>query len=823
VRLFVRSLLVFVFFTLSFAFFAPSSFAATTPFRSANIVTTEGSPPYTNLSNCSSTDGLTCDRAMSGSYAHLYFRDFGTYTDFGMSEGSTITKLRIRITGKTSNSVYVGLSLEIPFTGLCQFPSDLWTTYQLPSQVITVQNFTTNVGYPFLSAYCLQADNLASRAAWHINFNGFDVPWSANIDNFEIAFDYDPGATPTPTPSPTPTPTPTHIPGPAPFLDLPWDYGGKGLSFSEAALAMTSYFDHSYPLLSANLLESTIFLNQITTFRNENSTTKNYSSHDGYDYAKVAKVNISDPVLAAASGIATYINSCGSCGNMILIDHGNGYQTRYMHLQKDGLITSTQGAKVSVNAKQQIGLVGATGNVNPSGDLGGHIHFGVFEDKNKDGNFEDNVPDGVTDPFGWQSKSPDPWAIYTFFYNGQNRTGNKSYYLWTKKIDNLDATLTSNGGVFNNGRYKIDFPKDATNQNLILNILSEPIAKLSKEVQSIGSAISVVASDLLGNIVTKFQKQFNLKVDFSAFDLSKYNTDTLSIYSSTDGQDWTKEPTIIDYVTKSASAQISHLTHFALMAERKDTISPTTNAVLEGLQGQPSWFRSDVKVTLDAKDNDGGLGVDYTLYKIETNENTTDWTTYKTPLTFAQEGHHKVQFYSVDKGENIESVKSVKFDIDKTIPEAKIQFDTNAKDLVISGVDNSGYVTVDQTSFEKNKEQFILTDKAGNYLTLVSKDREHDKEAKLSLESLTYSNNATVTLDKNKLYVEYSLDKDNIKELEQKFEIKDEIKIKIRYDSKKNQSTIVTKQGKKEKLKEIKVGLILLQITTEKGTLKYSY
>jgi len=118
-----------------------------------------------------------------------------------------------------------------------------------------------------------------------------------------------------------------------------------------------------------------------------------------------------------------------------------------------------------------------------------------------------------------------------------------------------------------------------------------------------------------------------------------------------------------------------------------------------------------------------------------------------------------------------------------------------------------------------------ITDKAGDYLNLISRDRKHGKEAKLSLESLTYNNNAIITLDKNKFHVEYSLekDKDNIRELEQKFEIKDEVKIKIKYDSKKNQSTISIKQDKEEKVKDTREGLILLQLTTEKGTLKYSY
>src|SRR5690606_28615597 len=34
-----------------------------------------------------------------------------------------------------------------------------------------------------------------------------------------------------------------------PFLELPWDYESKNMSFTEAALAINAYFDHEYPLL----------------------------------------------------------------------------------------------------------------------------------------------------------------------------------------------------------------------------------------------------------------------------------------------------------------------------------------------------------------------------------------------------------------------------------------------------------------------------------------------------------------------------------------------------------------------------------------------
>lgn len=458
---------------------------------------------------------------------------------------------------------------------------------------------------------------------------------------------------------------------PEPFLDLPWDYTGDGLSFNEAAQAINSYFDHEYPLLSSGIGESPQVTGSIINYFGPPRIDKPYSAHDGYDYGKPGKVNMGDSVLAAADGEAIYMNSCGVCGNAILIDHKNGYQTRYYHLQKDGLVVNEVGKKVTVNSGQQIGKVGATGNVSPAGDAGAHIHFMVVEDKNKDGNFEDNLPDGVTDPFGWQSKEADPWPIFNFTYSGQQRTGNTSFYLWKKKLDNLDATLTSNGGTFKNERNTLVFPPGSVSLNSSLSIKSSSNIKAGNDLVSIGSTIIAEVTDSLGNLIKSFTNFFTLSISFDNFNLSRYKKDTIAIYSSEDGLSWNKEPTTIDWDQKVATTQVNHLSHFALMAERADTIAPETKAILHGLEGLEHWFRSEVSLTLEATDNEGGLGVDYTMVK--TGEG--DWEVYSKPLLFTEEGHYKVEFYSADNDENLEGIKQIEFDIDKTIPEGTIDTD----------------------------------------------------------------------------------------------------------------------------------------------------
>jgi len=234
VRLFARSLVLFFSTVFYLIFFVPSAFALTTPFRSANIVTTNGVPAYTSLSNCSVTDGLTCDRALANSYANLYFRDFGTYEDFGMLPGSVITKIRIRVTGKASSSLYVGLSSGTIFQANCQWPSYLWTLWQLNGSIINSQTFITSLEQQSyvngtVLAYCLRPYNFENKNFIFIINYASPQNWSANIDNFEIAFDYVSAPIPIPTPAPTSTPTPTPK---TPLILIP-GIGGSELKVAE--------------------------------------------------------------------------------------------------------------------------------------------------------------------------------------------------------------------------------------------------------------------------------------------------------------------------------------------------------------------------------------------------------------------------------------------------------------------------------------------------------------------------------------------------------------------------------------------------------------
>ena len=80
----------------------------------------------------------------------------------------------------------------------------------------------------------------------------------------------------------------------------------------------------------------------------------------------------------------------------------------------------------------------------------------------------------------------------------------------------------------------------------------------------------------------------------------------------------------------------------------RDTTPPRTNHTLDPAtaDGAAGWYKSSVKVTLAATDNDGGSGVDYTEYRTQ---GAATWTRYSGAVTVNTAGKTTVEYRSVDK------------------------------------------------------------------------------------------------------------------------------------------------------------------------------
>ena len=130
------------------------------------------------------------------------------------------------------------------------------------------------------------------------------------------------------------------------------DYSGSG--YDEAGESVvTGNGEFTHPCPGYNSISSTF------GWRSFDS-----SFHKGVDFA----ASTGTPIYAAASGTVVIAGYSGSAGNWVVISHGGGLTTKYMHMVSTPLVSPGQ----SVSAGQNIGYVGTTGY-----STGPHLHFQV--------------------------------------------------------------------------------------------------------------------------------------------------------------------------------------------------------------------------------------------------------------------------------------------------------------------------------------------------------------------------------------------------------------------------------------------------------------
>lgn len=126
-----------------------------------------------------------------------------------------------------------------------------------------------------------------------------------------------------------------------------------------AIAAATEVADHVLPLPVAGRITSHFGVRRDPLGHGERR-------HKGIDIAAPAGT----PVQAVAAGKVIFSGRAGGYGNLVAIDHGNGFTTRYAHNQ--ALLVSV-GEMVTVG--QEIAQVGSTGR-----STGPHLHFEVLRE-----------------------------------------------------------------------------------------------------------------------------------------------------------------------------------------------------------------------------------------------------------------------------------------------------------------------------------------------------------------------------------------------------------------------------------------------------------
>lgn len=105
-------------------------------------------------------------------------------------------------------------------------------------------------------------------------------------------------------------------------------------------------------------------------------TSGRISQNFSWYHQAVDIANKSSPdILASQTGTVTRAGWGGGYGNMVVVDHGNGYQTLYAHMVTGSVVVQV-GQKI--NQGQKIGVMGSTGR-----STGTHLHFEVISSGGK--------------------------------------------------------------------------------------------------------------------------------------------------------------------------------------------------------------------------------------------------------------------------------------------------------------------------------------------------------------------------------------------------------------------------------------------------------
>lgn len=430
-----------------------------------------------------------------------------------------------------------------------------------------------------------------------------------------------------------------------PFLNIPWEYENE----NELVDNITSYFDHSYPLLGYSYFyepeeESNTTLNFLG-YKNTQPYIY-YSSHSGTDFG----LKYGTPILAPASGYATYYY-CKDCGNSIKIDHQNGLQTTYMHLQEEDLITKNE--QIWVNNNDIIGKVGLTGRT-----TGPHLHFEVTSDVSNDGSFSNDFPSGRTDPFGWQKlEKEDPWGKFTWEDSLGNHTGSKSFYLWnvdnksnTKNIISDSDPNTDNKIVLENK--EVDFGNTQKSFTAKMFSYAQPILESFDFIKSYvrNTSFVIEAFDQIGRNILNFDLPINMTLNLDSDDLVNINKASVGLYYWNEvSKAWDYVPSYFDQVSNKLTTIVNHLSWFAVFGDKTDQQPPATTVSIVG-NLVDGWF-SEPPLATFFFDEEDSTDLESTFYSVNNGDT---WEKYTEPFYTSINGITELIYKSQDLSGNIE-------------------------------------------------------------------------------------------------------------------------------------------------------------------------
>jgi hypothetical protein len=147
-----------------------------------------------------------------------------------------------------------------------------------------------------------------------------------------------------------------------------------------------------------------------------------------------------------------------------------------------------------------------------------------------------------------------------------------------------------------------------------------------------------------------------------------------------------------------------------------DLQPPTTTISPSGEMVNSGWYIGQVTIALEATDDISG--VDYTMFGID---NAT-WSTYGSPFEIVESGIFKIEYYSVDKAGNAESIGSLTLSVDNSEPISVSGTDTSIlKDttLDLDGSDSSDDVGIQSYEWKIEKDGNVIAILHGSHQTYL--------------------------------------------------------------------------------------------------------
>ncbi len=210
------------------------------------------------------------------------------------------------------------------------------------------------------------------------------------------------------------------------------------------------------------------------------------------------------------------------------------------------------------------------------------------------------------------------------------------------------------------GHVKYIFTDASTSAHIIMNGYAAGIFTFNVD-QLVGN--SIIASTTFKDIPTTASTTVSIDVQSDISTLS-----SLRIDKNRDGLvDQTLIPKLNDIATV-------------------DTTAASTSVMINGTKGKNNWYTSNVIVSFIATDMETGVKNIY--YSVDGFATST-----ATSTLITTEGSHILTYYSEDIAGNVELPHALVIKIDKTPPEAKMQFDPSAQSLRVTGIDTLSSTT----------------------------------------------------------------------------------------------------------------------------------